>query len=138
MARRKVVEEQPKLEDLIPLYGEQNIQCNALKKVVADLNSKIKEAIHSAGKENKDIMVGDWKCSLSVTDNSSMNEERLLEFVKAHNIDVVRTKEYVDSDALESLIYNGKIPEEILLEMDKCKDPAVKETLRVSKIKKGE
>ena len=42
---RKKIEKQLTLEELIPQYGEQNTQCNALKKVVADLNAKIKKAL---------------------------------------------------------------------------------------------
>lgn len=136
MARKKLVSEGPNLEELIPIYGEQNAQCNALKKVVADLNSKIKAEIKKAEKTNQDIIVGDWKCSLTVDD--SFNDEKLIEFCKTHNIDVVRTKEYVDAKELERLMYNGLIPKDIILEMDKCKDIGSKETLRCTKIKKKE
>ena len=137
MARKKIEKEQT-LEELIPLYGEQNTQCNALKKVVADLNSKIKAAIHTKKSENKDIEVDGWKCKLSVEESSNMNEERLLEFLKAHNIKgIIKTKEYVDFDALEKVIYAGDISKELLLEMNSCKDSNTKEVLRVTKLKEG-
>jgi len=135
MARKKIEEKTQTLEELIPIYGEQNTQCNALKKVVADLNSKIKKAIHEAKKENKDIVVEGWNCKLSVDDDPVMNEARLIEFAKKHKIDIIRIKEYIDFDALEKLIYGGDIPKEILLEMDSCKDANSKETLRVTKAK---
>jgi hypothetical protein len=136
MARIKV-ENTPSLEELIPLYGEQNTECNLLKKKVADLNSKIKAAIHATSKENSDIEVSGWKCSLIVSDASEFNEERLIEFCKAHDIKAVKKREYVDSEALEKLIYNGKISKELLVEMDKCKDVKTKETLRCVKIKEN-
>lgn len=135
MARKKT--EQLNLNELIPQYGEQNAQCNALKKVVTDLNSKIKQAIHESKKENTDIVVDGWRCSLSVTDSSEFNEDRLIEFCKQNNIDVVRTKEYIDGNELERLIYNGAISKELMLEMDKCKDSKTRETLRCTK-EKGE
>ena len=132
---RKLAEKKLTLNELVPMYGEQNTQCNALKKVVADLNAKLKQAIKDAKKSDEDIIIDGWKCKLSVTDESVFNEDRLLEFVKQHKIDVVRTKEYVDYDALESLIYNGKIKKDVLLEMESCKDAKTKETLRISQLK---
>ena len=123
------------LEELIPLYGEQNTACNALKKKVAELNTKIKTAIHEAKKENKDIEIEGWKCSLTVADASEFNEERLIEFCKQNKINVVKKREYVDMDALEKLIYNDKISKDVLIEMDKCKDTKTKETLRCVKLK---
>lgn len=135
MPRKKLEPKVETLEELIPKYGEQNTQCNALKKVVADLNARIKESIHNAKKENTDVVVSGWVCHLTVCDNSTLNEERLIEFAKKHQLDIVRTKECIDFDALESLIYKGKISDELLLEMDKCKDPATKEILRITKAK---
>lgn len=135
MARVTKVEKMQTLEELIPLYGEQNTACNNLKKKVADLNSKIKNAIHDAKQENKNIEVDGWKCSLTVADASEFNEARLIEFCKLNKINVVKKREYVDMDALEKLIYNGKISDEILVEMDKCKDTKTKETLRCVKLK---
>lgn len=136
MARKKI-EQSPKLDELITQYGEQNTQCNALKKVVADLNAKLKTAIKSLNQQNKDIEVNGWKCSLSVTEEKVMNEDRLLEFCKANKIKCIKTKEYVDADALEKLIYSGKISEELIIEMDKCNDVKTKETLRCSKAKEA-
>ena len=135
MARKKIEEKKQTLEELIPLYGEQNTQCNALKKVVSDLNTKIKLAVHEAQKENEDVIVDGWKCKLSVDDNSTMNEARLLDVAKKHKIDIIRTKEYIDFDTLEKLIYKGDISKEALLEIDSCKDAGTKETLRVTKVK---
>lgn len=138
MARRKPEEKKLSLEELIPLYGEQNTQCNALKKVVADLNSKIKETIKKANKANQDIVIDGWTCNLEIKDDSDFNEARLIEFCKLHKIDVVRTKEYIDGAELERLIYNGLIEKDTLLEMDKCKDKKDKETLRCKRVKKEE
>lgn len=134
MARKKV-EQVETLETLIPLYGEQNAECNVLKKKVSELNTKIKKAIHDAKKANTDIIVDGWKCSLSVTDASEFNEERLIEFCKQHKIKCVKTREYIDDKELERLMYNGLISKELILEMDKCKDEKTKETLRCVKVK---
>ena len=137
MARTKIENPSNKmsLEELIPLYGEQNTNCNSLKKVVADLNNKLKEAIKESKQENTDIKVAGWKCTLTVTEETKVNEEKLIEVLKNNNIDVIKTKEYVDFDALEKLIYSGDVPKEVLLEMDKCNETSTKEVLRCSKMK---
>ena len=134
MARR-IPERKQTLADLIPLYGEQNAQCNALKKTVADLNTKLKQAIKDATKENEDIEVDGWKCKLSITEDSSFNEDALILFAKSNDIDIIRTKEYIDYDALENLIYHGDIKKELLIDMEDCKETKTRETLRVSKLK---
>lgn len=130
---RKKLENKPTLKELIPVYGEQNTQCNALKKVVADLNAKIKEAIHESKQENKDIEIEGWKCSLTVEEKKTMNEDKLLEFAKKNKLDVIKTKEYVDTDLLEKLIYAGKLSNKLIVEMDKCNDISTRETLRCTK-----
>ena len=136
MARKKLEAEKPMtLDKLIPEYGEKNTECNALKKVVADLNSKVKTAIHLALKENEDIKIGGWECKLSVEESSEMNEEKLIEFAKIHKLDIIRQREYIDFDALENLIYKGDISKKILVEMSKCKEIKKKEVLRINRIK---
>lgn len=138
MARVKIQESQkPTLEELIPAYGEQNAQCNALKKTVADLNGKLKTAIHDAKRENKDIVVDGWKCNLSVTDDVKVNEERMIEVAKQYKIPIVKKKEYIDFEELEKLIYAGKLSENVILEIDKCNEKTVKETLRCTKLKEA-
>lgn len=123
------------LEELIPLYGQQNTECNALTKQVKELNGKLKEAIKEQSKENQDIVVEGWKCKLTVEYKSDMNEERLLEFVKKNNIPVVKQKEYIDFDMLEDLIYKEQVPKDVVLEMNSCMDKNIKEVLRISKVK---
>lgn len=138
MARVKVQEpKKSTLEELIPVYGEQNAQCNALKKTVADLNSKLKTAIHDAKQENKDIVIDGWKCTLSVSEDVKVNEERMIEVAKQYKIPIVKKREYIDFEALEKLIYAGKLGENVILEIDKCNEKVSKETLRCSKMKES-
>ena len=111
MSRMKI-EKIATLEQLIPMYGEQNTQCNALKKVVADLNTKIKNAIKTEDKANQDIVVDGWKCSLTVTEETKINEDKLLEVLKKYKVPVIKTQEYIDSDELERLIYKGEVRSE--------------------------
>ena len=135
MPRKKINNESSELtlDKLVPLYGQHNTEFNALKKMVADLNAKLKECIKKNKKSNTDIEIDGWKCSLTVTEEKVMNEDRLLEFAKKHNLDIIKTKEYVDADELERLIYAGKLSKKLIVEMDKCNDVKTKETLRCTK-----
>lgn len=125
------------LEELVPLYGEKNTECNALKKEVADLNATLKTAIKDAKQQNKDIKIDGWKCTLTVAEDVKVNEDRLLLVLKTYGVPAVRTREYIDFDELERLIYAGSISQDVLLEMDACNDKTLKETLRCTKQKGG-
>lgn len=122
------------LEQLIPLYGQENEKLKTLDKEVKEYNGNIKKLMKAAG--TKEICSEGWKASLSEANRETMNEERLLEIAHNHNLDkIIKTKEYIDYDALESEIYNFRIPEEVLLEIGSCKEVKVVETLRVTQLK---
>ena len=52
------------------------------------------------------------------------------------DLDIIKSKEYVDMDALESAIYKGLIPTDVLMKMDSCRETTDICTLRVTKAKK--
>ena len=136
---RQIITETISLDYLIPQYGVKNTECNALKKEVTSLNAQIKSAILEQKKENTDIQVDGWKCSLTVTQDEDPDEDKVLEVAKKYNItDVIKTKEYIDFDALEKLIYSGEIDKEVLSEINtKCKTVKTRETLRCTKVKEA-
>lgn len=73
--------------------------------------------------------------SLSERTTEDFVEERLIEFLKARGLDkdIVKTKEYVDFDALESAIYHEKIAGDNLKDMNSCKDIKTTQVLRIKK-----
>lgn len=125
------------LDTLIPQYAMNKAELDGYKKICDKENAQIKSIM-------KDFVVdkyeaGGYKASYSVSTRETMNEDRLLEI--AHNFgipEIVKTKEYIDFDALEKAIYDGKISKEILLEMDKAKEVKEVVTLRITKVKKKE
>ena len=122
------------LDALIPQYAENKSEMDSYKKICDKENAQIKSIM-------KDFVVdkyeaGGYRASYSVSTRETMNEEMLLEIAHNHGIpEIVKTKEYIDFDILEKAIYDGKISEEILLEMDKAKEVKEVVTLRVTKIK---
>ena len=134
------------LKDLVEAYGSNKKETDDLKKVVDSQNKQIKELMES---NNLTKFESDnYKVSLSISTRDVIDEEQLLAeartFVIADGIDLksaeevglIKTKEYVDMDVLESLMYKGGISEEDLLKIDKCRDTKEVAMLRVSKIKK--
>lgn len=132
MARVKF--EETNLDTLIPQYAENKNMLDDYKKICDEENKQIKELMTDDTYE-----AGGYKATRSVQTRESMNEDKLLDVLQqygvAYNENIIRTKEYVDMDALENAIYKGKIDKDILLEIDKCRDKKEVVTLRVSKIK---
>ena len=122
------------LDTLIPRYAANKAEMDDYKKICDRENAEIKSIM-------RDFVVSSYeasgyKATYSVSERTSMNEEMLLDIAHNYGIpEIVKTKEYIDYDALEKAIYDGNISEEILLEMDKAKTVKEVVTLRVSKVK---
>lgn len=130
MARKKVG---VSLDTLIPQYAENKSLLDDYKKICDEENKQIKDMMEEGSYE-----AGGWKATKSVTTRDSMNEDKLLDVLKKAGFtqtSIIKTKEYVDMDELESAIYNGLIEKDILLEIDKCRESKEVVTLRISKVK---
>lgn len=119
------------LANLISQYGEEKAIMDKAKKTCDKLNKQIKEAmIGMIDEEGKaEVVVGKkWLASYSLRKSYNMNEDKLIQFLKdtGYGRGIIKKKEYIDEEALEKAIYNKKIPEELIAEMDKCRE--LKET----------
>ena len=125
------------LDELIPRYAANKSELESYKKICDKENAQIKAVMKSFVVQNYEA--GGYKASYSVSKRESMNEEMLLQIAHMHGIpEIVKTKEYIDFDALERAIYNGQISDEVLMEMDKAKEVKEVVTLRISKVKNEE
>lgn len=125
------------LDTLIPQYATNKSELDGYKKICEKENVKIKELMKDLGLTNYET--GKYRALYSVSERESMNEEMLLDIAHRLGIsEIVKTKEYIDFDALENAIYNNRISQEALLEMDKAKEVKEVVTLRITKIKKKE
>ena len=154
--RQKILETSPKVEEdgltrlirLIDSYGQKKDEESLIKKETGRQNIEIKELLK---KEIQEDISGKYVCAtdkyvvtLSIEDSSTMNEERLIVFLKKKisktklkELGIIKTKEYVDESAISDAIFRDKLSAELVAEMDSCRDPGTKEVLRISK-KKGE
>lgn len=132
---KRMIDDYTKLDELIQSYAENKSEMDFYKKVTDRENAQIKSIMLDEKMDSREV--GDYKATCSVSQRESMNEGMLLEIAHLFGIpEIVKTKEYIDFDALEKAIYDGKISDEILLEMDKAKEVKEVVTLRVTKIKK--
>ena len=140
---KKQNEELSLSKELIDEYGSQNDRLKLLKKSCETQNNALKELMNKFVKADEDgtrIAEGnDYIAVLSVRDNSTMNEEKLIKWLKKNGLSkgIIKKKEYVDSDALSDAIYKGKISDELVLDMESCKDLKPTTVLNVKKKKKG-
>lgn len=122
------------LDELIPRYAINKAEADSYKKICDRENAQIKAVMADFAVQQYEA--GGYKATYSVSTRESMNEDKLLEIAHIYGIpEIVKTKEYIDFDALEDAIYNNRISNEILMEMDKAKEVKEVVTLRVTKKK---
>lgn len=108
------------------------------KKSSEPLEAQIKEYALKNGLDN--IKSDNWQANISITPKQDFNEEKAIEILKESlngRLDIlssiVKTKEYIDDDALEKAIYNGDIDAKLLAPCTIEKEPTVR--LTIGKIK---
>ena len=126
------------LNALVKGYCEDKKVEGTLKKRISDFNDQIKKLMLPVGLQ-------DWEYDgnaihITIKHADTLNEGKALDLLakKCHDkcveLGVIKTKEYLDADALESAIYRGDIPKKVLLELDTCRD--VKDTPTLNIVKK--
>lgn len=123
------------LEKLIPIFGKNKMQADEFKKAADLANKRIKEIMSAKGLTEKEA--GGFIVKYSVRTTESFNEPALLEFLKGKKEfkDCIKTREYIDMDELENVLYQGKLPKKLLLELDKFRQYKDTEYLTVNKVK---
>jgi len=132
MATRRKLEIKEPLETMVVNYYEKKNQMDSLKKVVDDYNKRIKDEMQAMNIDSFDA--GGLIATISVTPKEDFNEEQAIEILRKNLPadefkQIVKTKEYIDNDALEKAIYNKQLDAAILSPCITPKEPVV--TLRV-------
>ena len=127
----------PKIDinKIIDLYKESKDKENALKKSNTEMGNNIKSYFQTNGLDRIDT--DKYTATVTTSTSESLNEELAIEIIKenlggAMLATVIKTKEYIDEDALEKLVYNGDFD---LTKLTKAKITKTTSTLRVSKKK---
>ena len=127
----------PKIDinKIIDLYKESKDKENALKKSNTEMGNNIKSYFQTNGIDRVDT--DKYTATVTTSTSESLNEELAIEIIKenlggAMLSTVIKTKEYIDEDALEKLVYNGDFD---ITKLAKAKITKTTSTLRVSKKK---
>lgn len=122
------------LKNLISSYKENKTLADRYKKLCDAENKAIKEELTNANLT--EFSTDDCSVKLITATTESMNEEKLLEFAHQHGLEIIQTKEFIDYDTLEKLIYDGIISQDLLLEIDSFRTKKETIQLRITAKKK--
>lgn len=123
------------LHIVVPRYFEHKTEMDFYKKQCDAENAEIKQAMKEQG--IKDFEVDGIVAKYIVKNKESMNEDKLVKVLKdAGYSNLIKTREYVDMDELESALYHNAIDTDTIVEMDKCRE--VKEIIELRLSKKKE
>ena len=120
------------INELVNEYGEKKEKLDRLKKETEKLSAEIKKSIGQNGVETER-----YKATVVVSERTSMDEDKAIEVLHGTGIEdeVVKTKLYVDTDALENLIYKGAVDSTLIAKLHECIKVKQVESLRISKRK---
>lgn len=112
MSRRILKQEEPQLDiaSIIDSYGKNKDEEKCLKKYIDKESKQIKEYF---SKNNLECFESEkYTATVSNTTKTSLNDDLAIEILKANLKPeelktVIKTKEYIDEDALEKLSYSG-------------------------------
>lgn len=140
--KRLQVAEEVNLEELITKYADDKEQLDSWKKVCDEENSKIKDVMVNddslcAERGKKWVkQSGSVIATVTMKKKETVNEDRLLDVIRLMGISgIIKTKEYVDMEALEAAMYRGELTKDQLLQLDTCREIKFSPELRISKAK---
>ena len=123
------------LNELIPQFYEHKQELDKYKKICDGENTEIKREMER--QKITECNVCGLNAKYIIKKRETFNEDKLLKVLKEHDCTgVIKTKEYVDMDALEDALYHNAYSKEIIMELDKCRE--VKETIELRVTKKKE
>lgn len=123
------------LKNLIDSYGESKKEENAIVKRNNERNSQIKQLF--LDNDISSFETDSFIATVSETEKQSLNNELALCILKKELgenelTSVVKTKEYIDEDALEKLVFNGQFD---ISKLEKAVDKKIVSALRIKAIK---
>ena len=126
------------LGELIEQYGLNKTEFDSYKEICDNENKQIKSIMKDESLKNYESE--NFRVSYSVSERTSFDEDKMIAVIKSYNLPdslgLIKTREYIDEDALEASIYSGLIPDDVLEKIKGCMTVKEVETVRLTK--KGE
>ena len=125
------------LKSICANYISIKAEADKYDKLAKSDNAEIKRQMFALHLKSCDTDLGTVK--ISEQESKSFREDDLIQYLKDNGVadGIVKMKEYVDMEALESAIYHEKLSKEVVAGMSSCEDKKVTIKLLISK-KKGE
>lgn len=130
------------LANYIDEYGKYKQEEKRIKANLDHYNKLIKTKM---GEDNLDEFEGtDYIASYTLRKQESLDLDGVLSILlnycedTARDLGIIKTKDYIDTDALEKAIYKNELDKDVLIEMNTCKQIKRTPTLTIKEIKKGE
>lgn len=116
-----------KYSELVNKYAEIKHINKEYEDEIKRLNTKIKSIMVEY---DTNVLEGtNFDVTLRKSEKVTMNEDKLLNMLNHSSCDIgdifdriVKTKQYIDYDELEKLLYKGEIPSELIENISKCKE----------------
>mgnify|MGYP006988839525 CR=1 FL=1 len=110
-------------QKIVDDYVDAKTREQEANKVVKSLNNEIKSYLQANNMTECTNSSGTRICT-QIRHSESFDEENLIEYLKVAGLSrgLVKKKEYIDYDALESAIYRGKLSEEQLKSLNGFKN----------------
>ena len=125
------------LVNLVDTFGSDKFKMDELKKTCDAKNKEIKEIMSSS---NLDFFSTDeYTATYKVKQTTKVNEDKLLYLLQTidgdnfRKLGITQVKEYIDSEALESAIFNGVFDPETLRKIQECSTVVETPTLTVKR-----
>ena len=137
----KKLEVKEKLNQLVSHYGELDNQIKTLTKEFDSDKVTIKNLM---GDNNiDDCTAGGYTVTRQVSYRTKYNEDKMLDILKADwkqrygdiECPYIKTKEVVDMDALEAVIYANELPNEVMMKLNDCQEKTEVVALKCTKAK---
>lgn len=119
------------LKALVDKYVKLKTQENQISKQTKELNNSIKKTMLDL--KLTELEGNEGAVTLTKREKPEFDEVKLIEFLKENNIQrgIVKKKEYIDYDALESALYREKFDKDIVEQMDAYKIVKVTNVLNI-------
>ena len=127
------------LDELVVAYAFNKGELDSYTKICKEENEQIKAALVELGED--EYSSGGYTVKRIVAVKESMNEAKLLEVLRQNGIEApIKTREYVDMDALEAYLYNNTPSIDLARQLEGCRTTTETVQLRLSRTreKKGE
>jgi len=122
------------LGNYIDDYASAKAELDRQKIAVDAINTDIKKVMRDNNLDTFSTTKN--SATLVVQHRDSINEDRMLSILISSGVNIeglIKTKEYIDMEVLESAIYSGNIPNEILEKLNTCRETKEVVTLRIGK-----